>query len=90
MRPAQSPSPVSCSAVEAGADQEIAGFPARSNGAMVPTSLPVVALSVLGILITLPGLLAAGNLTVGAVGWWHCSPPGFSRWSAGGDPEVPG
>jgi hypothetical protein len=34
----------------------------------MPTSLPVGALSVLGILITVLGLFAAGNLTVVAVG----------------------
>ena len=32
------------------------------------TSLPIVALSLLGILITVLGLFAAGNLTVVAVG----------------------
>ena len=34
----------------------------------MPTSLPVGALSVLGILITVLGLFAAGSLTVAAVG----------------------
>jgi hypothetical protein len=34
----------------------------------MPTSLPVGALSVLGILITVLGLFAAGSLTVVAVG----------------------
>ncbi len=34
----------------------------------MPTSLPIVALSVLGILIAVLGLFAAGNLVVVAVG----------------------